>query len=268
MDRIGLIAGAGDFPSIFAKEAKAKNTKVIAFAIKGMTAESLSEIVDKIHWFDPARFNIAAFVMLLITERIKNMVMVGKVDKALIFNSTKGNKDVESLFKSSKDSTDYSILAEVTRRFNQIGINIIDGMDFLKDLIPGKGVLTARQPSPEEMADIEFGINMAREIAHMDIGQTITVKNKAVITVEAIEGTDNTIRRAYDFVKGDFTVIKMARPKQDMRWDVPLVGLDTIRTMAECRSHSIAIESGKMFLAEKEKTLEEADKNGITIIAV
>jgi len=133
-------------------------------------------------------------------------------------------------------------------------------------MLPDKGVLTKRHPSQDEWDDIKYGMKMAKELTRLDIGQAITVKHKAVITVEAIEGTDKTIERAHDFVSDGFTVIKAARPKQDMRWDVPLVGADTIETMIKYGARVLAIESGKMFFVEKEKTILEADKNEIAIV--
>jgi DUF1009 family protein len=160
---------------------------------------------------------------------------------------------------------DYSILQDLTKRFAQIGIELIDGLEYLRELLPQKGVLTKRSPGEEEMKDIEFGINIAREIARLDIGQTIAVKNKAIIAVEAMEGTDDTIKRAANLAKTDFVVIKTARPKQDMRWDVPLVGFQTILAMIESKARVLAIESDRMFLVDKPKVIKEADLNDISI---
>jgi len=267
MERIGVIAGSGTFPIHFAREAKKKGAKLIAFAIKDLTLPAVGDVVDKIHWFDISKFHVQKFVLLLVAERIKKMVMVGKIDKAVIFGKIKENKDIDELIKSSKDGMDYSILEEVTKRFDKIGIKVIDGLEYLSDLLPQKGVLTKRQPSREEWQDIEFGSRLAKEIARLDIGQTITVKNKAVITVEAMEGTDAAIRRAGELLNDEFTVIKVARPKQDMRWDVPLIGLETIRTMIRSKARVLAIESGRMFFVDKPKVINEADINEITIVA-
>lgn len=268
MERIGLIAGSGDFPAIFAQEARKKGTKIIAFAMKDITSPDFGKFVDRIHWIDITKFQIQKFIFLLLAERIKKMVMVGKVDKAMIFKKVDGNKEIGEFLKSAKDSRDYSILEEVTHRFAKIGISVIDGLEYLSDLVPSKGVLTKRHPSESEREDIEFGMPIAKEIARLDIGQTITVKNKAIVTVEAMEGTDNTISRARELVGGDFTVIKVARPKQDMRWDVPLIGPDTIQAMIDNNARLLAIESGKMFFVEKARTIQLADSNDITIIVV
>lgn len=266
MERIGLIAGSGNFPMLFAKEAKKKGAKLIAFAIKNLTSPDFSDFVDKVHWIDASKFKIQKFILLLLTERIKKMIMVGKIDKSFVFRQLKNNnEDIDSLLKDAKDNMDYSILDEVTKRLNKIGIEVIDGLEYLKDLMPQKGVLTKRFPSEREWEDIEFGSKIAKELARFDIGQTITVKDKAVITVEAMEGTDEVIKRAGQLVGGDFTVIKVSRPHQDMRWDVPLVGFQTLMAMIESKARVLAVESQKTFFIEKAKVIREADLNNITI---
>jgi len=268
MERIGLVAGSGNFPLVFSQEAKKKGDTVITFAIQDVTHPSIKDYSDRVHWIDPEKFSIPKFLLLLAVERLKKIVLVGKIDKALVFKHSKDNKDLGDFLKSTKDNSDYSILDEVTKRFKQIGIDVIDGLGYLKDLLPAEGVLTKRLPSEREKADIAFGLSLAQELARLDIGQAITVKDKAVITVEAIEGTDRTIRRAHELVKDEFTVIKVARPKQDMRWDVPLVGPETIHTMVEAQARVLAIESGKMFFSEREKAIREADLHNLTIVVV
>jgi len=266
VERIGLIAGSGNFPVTFAKEAKKRGAKIIAFAIKEITSPDFSLYVDKIHWIDPFKFQMQKFIFFLLTANIKKMIMVGKFDKSLLFRRFGKNNDINEVLRSAKDNMDYSILEEVTKRLAQIGIKVIDGLDYLSDLLPAKGILTRSIPNENEERDIDFGFEIAKKIAMLDIGQTITVKNKAIVTVEAMEGTDNTIKRAGELTGGDFTVIKVARPRQDMRWDVPLVGINTIVTMIESKARVLAIESGKMFLVDKPKVIKEADLNGIAIV--
>jgi len=268
MERIGLLAGGGNFPYTFAKEAKRKGAKIIAFCFEELTSPEINNFVDKAHWIDISKFQIPKFIFLLLAERIKKMVMVGKVEKALIFTKLKNNKEVQKALKETKDNTDYSILSEATNRLGKIGIKVIDGLDYLKDLVPQKGVLTKRQLSEDEKRDMDFGVGIAKELARLDIGQTITVKNRVVITVEAIEGTDETIERAARYAKDDIAVIKVARPNQDMRWDVPFVGPETIKAMIKAKARILALESGKMFLADRKKVIEEADSHNITIVAV
>ena len=267
MKKIGLIAGSGSLPVFFAQEARKKGAKIVAFAIKDITDDTLSKFVDKIHWIDPARFKIASFALLLLSERLKKMVMVGKIEKSMLFGKIK-NEDITQVISTVKNMTDYSLLDEVTKRLGQLGIEVVDGLEYFKDLLPQKGVLTKRHPTEMEQEDISFGIKMAKEIAGMDIGQTIAVKDKVVVSVEAMEGTDATIRRALKITGGGFSVIKVARPKQDMRWDVPLVGLKTLEVMILCKSRLLAIESSKMYFVNKHKVIKEADLNGVSIVVV
>ncbi|MFH1791042.1 MAG: UDP-2,3-diacylglucosamine diphosphatase LpxI [Candidatus Omnitrophota bacterium] len=267
-DRLGVIAGSGRFPVIFVSEAKKKGCVPIVFAVRGITSEEIGEVADRVHWIDVEKFRVQKFIFLLIAERIKKMAMVGKIDKSMVFRRLDQNKDVEEVLKGTRDNMDYTILEEVTNRLAKIGITVISGLDYLSDLLPQKGVITERQPTEEEMRDVFFGMDIARELAGLDVGQTITVKNKAIVTVEAMEGTDLTIRRAGDLLGSDFVVVKLARPKQDMRWDVPLIGPETIRTMSGCQGRVLAIESGRMFLSEKEKTVREANINNISIVVV
>ena len=268
MERIGLVAGGGKLPVIFANEAKKRGAKIVAFGVEGITAPDFGEFVDKLHWIDPANFKIQKFAFLLIAERIRKIVLVGKIDKSLIFGKFGKNKDVSSVLTTAKDNMDYSILEEVTKRLAAVGVHVTDAIEYLKDLMPEKGVLTKRQPTAEESEDIKFGVKMAKEIARLDIGQTIIVKNKSVVAVEAVESTDDTIKRGGTISGGDFIVIKVARPRQDMRWDVPLVGLDTLETMLSSGGKVLAIESEKMFFIEKEKVVKEADLNEATIVVV
>jgi len=268
MERIGLIAGSGNFPAVFAGEAKKKGTRVIAFCIKDITDPDFSKYVYRTHWVDAARFQIQKFLFLLMAERIKKIVMVGKVDKTLVFNRFRSNKGVDAVIKSSKDGRDYSLLEDITKRFEKIGIKVVDGMEYLKDLLPDRGVLTKRHPSDAEERDVEFGMRIAKEIARLDIGQTVTVKDKAIVTVEAMEGTDKAIARAFDLVGEDYSVVKVARPRQDMRWDVPLVGPETIEAMIEHKARVLAIEAKKMFLVEKDKAIARADLHNITVVVL
>lgn len=268
MERIGLIAGGGKLPLLFAAEAKKKGALTIAFAIKDVTDPGIDNVSGKVHWIDTKKFRVQKFLFLLLAERIKKMVMVGKIDKSIVFERSRDNKDIGEVLKSAKDNMDYSILEEVTKRLKKIGVEVIDGLNYLSDLLPKKGVLTKRQPTKGEWEDVEFGIRLAKEITRLDIGQTIVVKNKSVVAVEAMEGTDEAIKRAGDLIKSDFTVVKIARPRQDMRWDVPLIGYETVRTMIECHARVLAIESGKMYFVEKEKTLKEADQHDISIVVL
>jgi len=267
MARIGLVAGYGKLPVIFSKIAKAKGDTVIAFGLKGATGEELAQYVDKMHWLNWGEFQKAIF--LLATERINKIIMLGKIQKDLLFkNDLALDEKAKNVLDKLKDRKDYSILNEVGKVLGKFGIEVIDSTTYLKDLIPEKGVLTRRAPSAEETENISYGMEIARELARFDIGQTVIVKDKTVIALEAVEGTDNTILRAGDLTKGGFIVVKTARPNQDMRFDVPLIGLDTINKVVETGGKVLALESGRTLLIDKAEMIKLADENGVAIVIV
>ncbi len=267
MARIGLVAGAGKLPVIFSDMAKAKGDQVIAFGIKGITDARLEESVDKMHWLIWGDMKKA--MMLLLMERIKKIVLLGKISKEMVFKDT-GSLDAEAKMVMEKmgDKKDYSILSGVAGALEKVGVEVIDPTVYLKALVPSKGVLTQHEPSDKEMEDVKYGIAVARELAKLDIGQTIAVKDKTVIAVEAAEGTDETISRAGKLVKDGFVVIKVARPDQDMRFDIPLVGPDTLSSIERAGGTVLALESNKTFLMDSEELIKRADSNDISVVIV
>ncbi len=266
MEKIGLLAGGGKLPIIFAQEARKKGAKVIGFALKGMTLPELGDSCDRIHWFDTTQ--LAKFFLLLVVERIKKVVLLGKVDKSIFYRETRKDEKGMNLFKETEDKSDYKILDKVTSEFEKKGIQVINAVDYLSNLLPSKGILTKRSPSAKEKEDIECGFKAAKEIARLDIGQTVVVKDKNIISVEAMEGTDSAIRRAAAICGEGFIVVKVSRPHQDMRWDVPVVGSDTVRLIAENKGKILAIEEKKMFLADKDSAVRLADENDISIVVL
>lgn len=266
MERIGLVAGGGALPVIFAKEARKKKAKVIGFAIRNVASPELEKVCDKIHWLGINQ--IKKFAFLLLVERIKKIALLGTVEKAIIYGSVKNDKEAGKIIKETNDKNDYSILSRITAEFEKKGVEVISGIEYLSDLLPSKGVLTEKSPSEKEYDDIDFGFKMAKELARADVGQTVVVKDRAVVTVEGMEGTDRTIERAGKLCGEGFVVTKVSRPDQDMRWDVPVVGPTTIKMMAAYRGKVLAMEAKKMFLVEKENCVQLADNNDISIVVV
>lgn len=267
MARIGLVAGYGTIPIIFAQKAKEKGDTVIALGLKGVTSEELARYVDKMHWFEWGQFHKA--LMLVVTERIRKIVMLGKIRKDLLFKD-EGDLDdeIKTIINKTRDRKDYAILKRVADTLAKFGIEIMDSTTYLEHLIPEKGVLTKRAPTREESEDIEYGRTIARELARLDIGQTLAVNNKTVIAIEGAEGTDEAIKRAGSLSAIGFVVVKVARPEQDMRFDVPLIGLDTVKVLAEAGGKALALEGGKTLLVDKEEVIKLADGKGIAIIII
>jgi len=267
IERIGLLAGGGELPVIFAKEARKKGTKVIAFAVRDIASSELRAHVDKIYWLDLRE--TGKIPLLLLTNRVRKLVMIGKIEKSVLFNrDLSESKEIDSLMKDTKDRSDDSILRKASSLAEKFGVTFVDPMHFLSDILPKKGTFTKRSPTPQEWEDIEFGKEMARSLGKLDVGQTIVVQNKAILAVEAIEGTDKAIRRVGEFSKGGAVVVKMMKPGQDTRFDIPTVGPDTIDSLIESKAKVLAMEAEKTFFIDREGSIAKADKHDISIVAV
>ena len=263
MAKIGLIAGSGSLPLEFVRSAKEKGEKVVVFAMEDMASRELDEVAEKVYWLKLTQYK--KFMLLLLTERIRRLAFVGKVEKSVIYNVDNYGKEVSEGFKGLRDKKDTSIFDGITKHLRKVGIEVVEVTQYLSRLLPEKGVLSGSSPDSRVEEDISFGYDIAKKLAGMDIGQTLVVKGKSVVAVEAMEGTDATISRAGEVAGDGCVMIKVSRPNQDMRWDFPTVGPDTIAKLAESKFSALAIEGGKMFLVEKEKTLKMADEADITI---
>lgn len=267
MARIGLVAGAGELPVIFAKKAKEKGDTVIAIGLKGVTSDELLKYVEKVHWFEWGDLKKAMF--LAVTERLRKISLLGKIKKEILFkDSNKFDEESKKIVKAAGGKKDYAILKAIANLIKTVGIEIIDPTPYLEELVPSKGILTKRQPTQSEKDDIDYGREVASGLAHFDIGQTVIVKDRTVIALEAAEGTDDTIRRAGSLTGGAFTVVKMARPDQDARFDIPLVGPDTLKVIIENKGSVLALQEKKTFLMNKAESISLADSNGISIVVV
>jgi len=267
MARIGLLAGYGSLPMIFAKKAKEKGDTVIAFGMVGIADKELEQAVDKMNWLEVGDMKKA--LLLVVTDRIQKVVMLGKVNKSIFFNKIdQFDEEAKKLLGKNIDKKDYPLMQQAAKILKGMGIDVIDSTTYLEELLPSKGILTKRQPAKSELEDIEYARDVARLIARFDVGQTVAVKDKTIIALEGAEGTDETIRRAGGLAKNGFTAVKVARPDQDMRFDVPMVGLDTIKMLIDAGGKAFALESRRMFLTDKEEVIKLADKNGVSIIVL
>lgn len=267
MARIGLVAGYGTLPMAFADAARKAGDTVIGFGLKGVAQEELAGHVDKMHWLGWGDF--AKGMLLLTTERVRKVVMLGKIKKDAFFrDDAKFDEKMRSMLYSTGNRKDYNILKEAAKALKMIGVEVIDPTPYLAELVPSKGVLTKKAPSSSESEDINYGAGAAKELARFDIGQTVAVKDKTVIAAEAVEGTDEMIRRAGSLSRVGFSVIKVARPDQDMRFDIPLVGLDTVKNLIECGGTALALESGKTLLMDRDEIIKLADSKGISIVVI
>jgi UDP-2,3-diacylglucosamine hydrolase len=265
--RIGLIAGNGRFPIIFAENARKNGVKVIAIGINEETSKDLEKVVDKIYWLGVGE--LERLLVILKEENIRSIVMAGQVKHKLLFDSNiKIDKKMEFLLGSLKNKKTDSILGALAKLLWLRGIKVLSSITFLSDCLASKGVLTKTIPSEKILKDIDFGRLIAKTIAGLDIGQSIVVKDKVVLAVESIEGTDETIRRAERYGKEGIVVIKVTKPRQNMRFDVPVIGPDTIKLLKEVKAACLAIEAKKTLIIDKLETLRLAEEAGIVIIAI
>ena len=267
MERLGLIAGNRKFPFIFAEAAKRNNYYIVAIAIKGDTSPRLKDFVDKIYWLNLSDFK--RMFEIFKQEGITRIAMAGQISPRRLFSKELDkNTEVKDFIKNLRDKRADTIFGKIAEELTKSGFELINSTTFIEDYLPKKGTLTKLKPESNVWEDINFGLYLAKEIANLDIGQTIAVKDKAIVAVEALEGTDNLIKRAGEITRGGFTLIKVSKPKQDLRFDVPVVGLNTVKNLIKANARCLAIEAEKTLFIDKQKALELADKKGIVIVSV
>ncbi len=264
---IGIIAGTGDLPKIIAMDARERGFKVITIALENLASPDLNKLSDEIKWINVGKFG--ELIDTLKEFDVNEAIMAGKVSKSLLYKSkiTPDLKAVKLLF-SLKDKNDDSILNAITKELQKEGISIIDTPTFSPHLLTPEGVLTEEPPAIDEWKDIEFGWRIAKEIGRLDIGQTVIVKGQAVMSVEAIEGTDEAILRGGKLSGEGAVVIKVSKPHQDMRLDVPVVGIDTLKSMIDVRARVLAVEAHKSMIINRERFVREAEEGGISVVGI
>jgi DUF1009 family protein len=264
---LGLIAGNGRFPIIFAQNARRKGVEVVAIGINEETSKELEKFVTKIYWLSVGE--LENLLSILKQENIRSIVMAGQVRHKLLFDKNiKIDQRMQSLLGNLSNKKTDSIIGAVARLLEFKGIKVLSSIIFLSDYLPKQGVLTKSLPDERILKDINFGRRIAKAIAGLDIGQSIVVKEGVILAVESIEGTDETIRRAERYGKDGIVVIKVTKPRQDMRFDVPVVGPDTIKLLQEVKAACLAIEAKKTLIIDKEETIRLADEANIIVVAV
>ena len=265
-ESIGVIAGGGPFPILVARAAKAQGCRVVAVAHDGETDPALADHVDDIVWIRLGQ--MGRLIRHLQQFGVNKTLMAGTIAKRRMFGNIR--PDLKGLTMMSRMAIfhDDGILRAVSRELRQNDIHVVSSTLFLPDLIASPGVLTRRRPTREEMADVHFGWRMAKELGRLDIGQCLVVRKKTVVAVEAMEGTDETIHRGGTIARQKAVVVKVSKPGQDLRFDVPSVGLETVRVMAEVRASVLAVEAGKTLLFDRNEMLTFADREGISVISL
>ena len=264
--KLGLIAGNGTFPFLVLEGAQKAGAQVAVAAIREETDPNIDNVSDNVTWVGVGQ--LGKMLRFFKKEGVEKAIMAGQVKHVQIFSSSIPDlRMVKMLLRLPRKNTD-ALIGAVANELASEGIELIDSTYFLQEHLPQPGGLTKRKPDERERGDIEYGLEVAREIARLDLGQTIVVRDRACVAIEAMEGTDAVIRRAGELVRGRLTVVKIAKPDQDMRFDVPVVGLSTIQTMIEAGATCLCLTAGKTLMFERDEMRALADKNKIAIVAV
>jgi DUF1009 family protein len=271
---LGLIAGSGRFPIVFAQAARRQGQRVFGIGVEGMASDELAQHCDE---YATGRLGrIGRGIRLFRRAGVRSIVMAGKIEKTvlvrpyLFWRVLPDWRTLHMWFRyATRDKKDDTLLLAVIREFERDNLIFESALKFCSELLVKHGFLTRRKPTPAQWKDINFGWELAKEMGRLDVGQSVMIKDTAVLAIEAIEGTDNCIRRAGELCrKGGFTVVKVAKPDQDMRFDVPAIGMQTIHTMHEAGARVLAVESDKTIILDQEAVLRLAEQYGISIVAL
>jgi UDP-2,3-diacylglucosamine hydrolase len=265
-ERIGLIAGNGRFPIIFADNARKLGYHVSAVAHEGETEPELASHVDRIHWIKIGQ--LSKLIKAFKEDRVHQAVMLGGIKKTHVFTTVR--PDFRTLAMATRLALwkDDDILREFAKELEQEGIAICESTFGLEGILVEEGPLTARTPTEKEWEDIRYGWEVAHDIGRLDIGQCVVIKDRVVVAVEAVEGTDGAIKRGGELATEGAVVVKRSKPQQDLRFDLPAIGPRTIEVMASVKASVLAVEAGRTILLDREIMLDKARSARIAIVGI
>jgi DUF1009 family protein len=265
-ERIGLIAGNGRFPIIFADNARKLGYHVSAVAHEGETEPELASHVDRIHWIKIGQ--LSKLIKAFKEDRVHQAVMLGGIKKTHVFTTVRPDFRTLALATRLALWKDDDILREFAKELEQEGIAICESTFGLEGILVEEGTLTARIPTEKEWEDIRYGWEVAHDIGRLDIGQCVVIKDRVVVAVEAVEGTDGAVKRGGELANEGAVVVKRSKPQQDLRFDLPAVGPRTIEVMASVKASVLAVEAGRTVLLDREIMLEQARSAKIAIVGI
>ena len=265
-ERIGLIAGNGRFPIIFAENARRLGYVVSAVAHIGETEPELAQHVENIHWIKIGQLNklIKAFK----DDGVRQAVMLGGIKKTHVFTTVRPDLRTLAIASRLRAFKDDAILREFAAELEGEGIRIRESTFGLNGILVEESPLTKRRPSKKEWDDIRYGWDVAREVGRLDIGQCVVVKDRVIVAVEAVEGTDQAIRRGGELAGEGAVVVKRCKPQQDLRFDLPAVGPQTIQVMISVKATALAVEAGKSVLLDRQEMIHQAERAGIAVVGI
>ncbi|MFA7659182.1 MAG: UDP-2,3-diacylglucosamine diphosphatase LpxI [Candidatus Gastranaerophilaceae bacterium] len=262
----GLIAGDGFLPVKMAQYAKDNGFDVVAVSFSADNCSQLKKYCSKVYSCSPGE--VLKIQKILETEGIKQLTFLGKVHKGLILKRPKFDSKALELVRNAVRLNDDEVMLSIVNELEKIGITVLDQTIFIKNLMIPAGILGKLKPTPNQMDDVNYGFSLAKEMGKLDVGQSVVIKDKMIMAVEAIEGTDKCIRRGAKLAKSGAAVIKVSKPSQDKRFDIPTVGLTTLQTMKKYRANLLTVEANETIIVDQEKVIKYADKNNIIIMAV
>jgi UDP-2,3-diacylglucosamine hydrolase len=264
--KIGIIAGGGQFPLLFVEAAKKKGRTVVMVAHKGETSPEVAEAADHVCWVKLGQ--LGKITKFFKNKGVGEAVFLGFITKTQIFRNILPDFKGLTLWNKVDSRQDDALLRAVANVLEEDGIKILESTMYLQHLLFPKGVLTKKKPSKKQMQDISFGWQNAKAIGKLDIGQCVVVRNRNVLAVEAIDGTDATIKRGGKLAKEKAVVVKVQKPGQDARFDLPATGLTTISSMKRVKASILAVETGKALLFDRDEVIETANEAGIIVVGI
>ena len=262
----GLIAGDGILPVRMAQYAKENGFDVICISLAKDNLKQLKKYCSKVYSCHPGEVN--KIEQILKTEEIKQITFLGKVHKKILLQLHKFDKRAIDLLKEATRLNDDKVMLLIVEELAKIGIEVLDQTIFIKNLMIPAGVLGKHKPTESQMEDVNYGFWLAKEMGKLDVGQSVVIKDKMIMSVEAIEGTDVCIKRGAKLAKNNAVVVKVAKPKQDRRFDIPAIGMKTLRTMSRYNASLIAVEANQTIIVDQENVIKYADSHNIVIMAI
>lgn len=265
--RYGLIAGNGRFPFLVLDAARSRGIDMVVAAIREETAPEIDQAASRVHWMSLGQ--LGKLIKTFKSEGVDRAVMAGQVQHRQLFSGIVPDLTMLKLLGSLATKSTDSLIGAVARLLEREGIQLLDSTAFLGPLLPGPGVLTRRRPSAGEERDIEYGVRIAGELGRLDLGQSVVVADGACVALEAMEGTDAIVDRAALLANGrPLVLVKLAKPNQDLRFDVPVIGPGTFEHVIRANVRAVAIEAGKTLMIDRQELIRKADANDIAIVAV
>ncbi len=262
----GLIAGDGILPVRMAQYAKENGFEVVCISLSRDNVRDLKKYCSKVYSCHPGEVN--KIESILKDEQIKQLTFLGKVHKKVLLQLHKFDKRAIDLIKDAVRLNDDQVMLMIVQELAKIGVEVLDQTIFIKNLMIPAGVLGKHKPTKEQMDDVNYGFWLAKEMGKIDVGQSVVIKDKMIMAVEAIEGTDSCIKRGAKLAKRGAVIVKVAKPKQDKRFDIPAIGMKTLRTMRCKKASLIAVEANETIIVDQEKVIKYADEHNIVIMAV